>query len=339
MSSGCAQSDQWSRAGGYVADGTRVHRDAAEARGRGEAARAGRHVWVGSWSIGLLTGVGGFSSLGCEPVIFRDLLPNPPLAACALVDGSSPGCHKNAGVRRRYREFSERNPWRTSLDGAERRRDSSEMKPRVPISRREFARRAALASAVVSIVPAAVTAAAAPATSLGGQSAPQDTHPPAPPAAVTQQNPVPGAPKLSVEGQSEADARFQTILVMYGARFSDEQKNDLHRLCAVVQPSLDRIRAYKIENGDGTALYLKPGFEREKKAKVAVPARMEKRRRARTVLGKNRDWSAGTYGVAKFGWMRRSLGCMGGVESKPAPSERLRVRHPSAGLGRGIDGC
>ena len=148
--------------------------------------------------------------------------------------------------------------------------DSTEMKTRVAISRREFARRAALASAVVSIVPAAVTAAAAPATSLGGQSATQDTAPLAP--AAAPQNPVPGAPKLSVEGQSEADARFQTILVMYGARFSDEQKNDLHRLCSVVQPSLDRIRAYKIENGDGTALYLKPGFEREKKAKVGVPA-------------------------------------------------------------------
>ena len=148
---------------------------------------------------------------------------------------------------------------------------SIETKPLDAISRREFARRAALASAVASIAPAAVvTAAAMPATSLGGQSATHDTTPAAPTVAVAQQNPVPGAPKLSVESQSEADARFQTILVMYGARFSDEEKNDLHRLCAVVQPSLDRIRAYKIENGDGTALYLKPGFEREKKAKVGV---------------------------------------------------------------------
>lgn len=142
---------------------------------------------------------------------------------------------------------------------------------KVRLSRREFARRAALASAVASIAPAAaVTASAIPTTSPGGQSATQDAPPPAPAAAVTPHNAMPNGPRLSAESQAEADARFQTILVMYGTRFSDEQKNDLHRLCAVVQPSLDHIRAYKIENGDGTALYLKPGFEREKKAKVVV---------------------------------------------------------------------
>jgi len=143
----------------------------------------------------------------------------------------------------------------------------ADAKPRSSISRREFARRAALASAVASIAPVAVTASTIPGTSLGGQSATQDIHPKAPPAAVAPQNPAPGAPKLSVESQSEADARFQAILVMYGARFSAEQKNDLHRLCAAVQASLDHIRAYKVENGDGPALYLKPQYEREKKPK------------------------------------------------------------------------
>lgn len=145
--------------------------------------------------------------------------------------------------------------------------ESTENKAKNSMSRREFARRAVVASAVASIAPtAAVTASAIPTTSLGGQTATQDAPPAAP------QNPLPGAPKLSVESQSEADARFQAILVMYGARFSNEQKVDLHRLCAVVQPSLDHIREYKVGNGDGTALYLKPGFEREKKVKVAAPA-------------------------------------------------------------------
>jgi hypothetical protein len=144
-------------------------------------------------------------------------------------------------------------------------------KPRSSISRREFARRAALASAVASVAPAvAIAASAIPATSLGGQSATQDAPLPAP-AAVAPQNAMPGAPKLSAESQSEADARFQAILVLYGSRFSNEQKNDLHRLCAVVQPSLDHIRAYKVANGDGPALYLKPQYEREKKPKVASP--------------------------------------------------------------------
>lgn len=137
-------------------------------------------------------------------------------------------------------------------------------KPRAAMSRREFARRAALASAVASIAPAAAVTGGPLAV---GRSNTQD---PPPPGAASPQNPMPNAPKLSVESQSEADARFQAILVLYGSRFSAEQKNDLHRLCSVVQPSLDHIRAYKIENGDGPALYLKPQYEREKKAKVAA---------------------------------------------------------------------
>jgi hypothetical protein len=134
--------------------------------------------------------------------------------------------------------------------------------PRPPaISRREFARRAAIASAVASIAPAgAVTAASQPS---------QDPKAPAaaPPAPAPTQSP--NMPKLSPESQAEADARFQTILVLYGPRFSGEQKNDIPRLCAVAQPMLDRVRAYKTENGDGTALYLKPQYEREKKLKPA----------------------------------------------------------------------
>jgi hypothetical protein len=71
-------------------------------------------------------------------------------------------------------------------------------------------------------------------------------------------------PKLSPESQVEVDARIQTILSQYGSRFSDEQKADIRRLCAVAQPPLDRLRAYALENGDNPALYLKPLVEREK---------------------------------------------------------------------------
>jgi hypothetical protein len=148
-------------------------------------------------------------------------------------------------------------------------------KPPTAISRREFARRAAVASAVASIAPVAVVAAhVSSADPSAPQTASQDPPPPVPPAVVAPQNPPANGPRLSAESQSEADARFQAILVIYGSRFSNEQKNDLHRLCAVVQPSLDHIRAYKIENGDGPALYLKPQYEREKKPKApAAPAK------------------------------------------------------------------
>jgi len=139
------------------------------------------------------------------------------------------------------------------------------------LSRREFARRAAVASAVASFAPAAAVAT----SSTAAQSSTQDPPPPPHPVAAAPQTSLPNAPKLSIESQSEADARFQSILVLYGSRFSNEQKIDLHRLCAVVQPALDRIRAYKIENGDGPALYLKPQYEREKKAKppAVTPAK------------------------------------------------------------------
>jgi hypothetical protein len=116
------------------------------------------------------------------------------------------------------------------------------------ISRREFARRAALASAVASFAPARAVNAAVPSA-----------------AAQTQQ--PPNLPRLSPEGQTEADARLQSILAQYGPRFSEDQKTDLKRLCLLAQPPLDRLRAYALENGDGPALYLKPLVEREKKPK------------------------------------------------------------------------
>ena len=161
---------------------------------------------------------------------------------------------------------------KTELPNAETEPRNIEAKPRAGISRREFALRAALASAVASIAPVAAVVASSGAVNVplgSGDSIPQDRPATSPPTAVVPQSPGANTPRLSAESQAEADARFQTILVVYGSRFSDEQKMDLHRLCSVSQPALDHIRAYKIENGDGPGLYLKPGYEREKKVKVA----------------------------------------------------------------------
>ena len=118
------------------------------------------------------------------------------------------------------------------------------------ISRREFARRAAIASAAASIAPAAALA------------TPAAHAIPAPPPAQPPQ--AADMPKLSPEGHAEVEARVQSILSQYGSRFSDAQKTDLRRLCALAQPPLDRLRAYALENGDGPGLYLKPLLEREK---------------------------------------------------------------------------
>ena len=113
------------------------------------------------------------------------------------------------------------------------------------ISRREFARRAAMASA----------ATLAPANLLSTDVLPATPQPQQPP------NP----PNLPPESQAEVESRIQAILSEHGGRFSEAQKTDLRRLCKEAQPVLDRLRAYPTENGDGPALYLRPLIEREKK--------------------------------------------------------------------------
>jgi hypothetical protein len=43
-------------------------------------------------------------------------------------------------------------------------------------------------------------------------------------------------------------------------------------LCIFMQPSLEHVRAYPLENGDVPAVFLKPLFEREKKPQGAPAA-------------------------------------------------------------------
>ncbi len=132
------------------------------------------------------------------------------------------------------------------------------------ISRREFARRAALASAVAAVAPGAAIATPAPpskeranvaAAGFGGRLSDPPSNAPQQPADL---------PKLSPEGRAEVEARIQSIFSQYGSRFSEAQKADLRRLCNLAQTPLDRLRAYALENGDGPGLYLKPLLEREK---------------------------------------------------------------------------
>jgi hypothetical protein len=114
------------------------------------------------------------------------------------------------------------------------------------ISRREFARRAAIVSAAASLAPANLLRAE-------------------PVAALPQPQQTSAATNLSPEGQAEVDSRIQSILAQYGGRLSDAQKTDLRRLATEAQPPLDRLRAFTVENGDGPALYLRPLIEREAK--------------------------------------------------------------------------
>lgn len=113
------------------------------------------------------------------------------------------------------------------------------------LTRREFAERAALLSATASLAPAEAVF-------------PSTSSDPGPQAA-------PSMPKLSDAGQAEANSRYQQIIDLYGNRFDEAQKADLKRMCAELQPSLEHVRSYALQNGDAPALYLKPLVEREKK--------------------------------------------------------------------------
>jgi len=119
-------------------------------------------------------------------------------------------------------------------------------------SRREFAQRAALFSAAAPLASTGILA--------------ESTLSQAP----AQQQPD-NLPKLSPEGQAEADARYQQILGQYGPRFNDSDKNTVRTLCIFLQPALEHVRAFSLSNGDAPALYLKPLVEREKKP-AAMPS-------------------------------------------------------------------
>lgn len=118
------------------------------------------------------------------------------------------------------------------------------------ISRREFARRASIVSAV-SMVPSSFLA--------------PDLLSSEQPPAQTQET-----PPLSPESQAEAEARYQSILAVYGNRLSSAQKFDVRRLCFLAQVPLDNVRKYAVDNGDAPALYFKPLVEREKKITAAT---------------------------------------------------------------------
>ena len=113
-------------------------------------------------------------------------------------------------------------------------------KPITAITRRAFARSAALAAATVAVLPANVfSQAAAPA--------------PAAPAPVEPNAP----PKLSAAAQAEIEARVQGVMRQFGDRLSDAQKAEVRRLITLGQPGVESLRAYPLELSDEPATILK----------------------------------------------------------------------------------
>lgn len=59
--------------------------------------------------------------------------------------------------------------------------------------------------------------------------------------------------KLSASAQAEVEMKVASIFRKYGDRLSDEQKADIRRIMAESQEGLEKMRAFKVENGDQPA--------------------------------------------------------------------------------------
>jgi hypothetical protein len=59
--------------------------------------------------------------------------------------------------------------------------------------------------------------------------------------------------KLSASAQAEVEMKVASIFRKYGDRLSDEQKADIRRIMAESQEGLEKMRGFKLENGDQPA--------------------------------------------------------------------------------------
>jgi hypothetical protein len=108
------------------------------------------------------------------------------------------------------------------------------------LSRREFARRAALAATTAVVVPA---------TLLSQETAPKPAPSPgAPPQTATE---------LSPELKAEGELKYQWIIQKYGSRLNEAEKQDVHRLVMEGQKPLAAFRSFPLDNSDQPATVLK----------------------------------------------------------------------------------
>lgn len=59
--------------------------------------------------------------------------------------------------------------------------------------------------------------------------------------------------KLSASAQAEVEMKVTSIFRKYGDRLNEEQKADIHRIMSESQEGLEKMRAFKLENGDQPA--------------------------------------------------------------------------------------
>ena len=108
------------------------------------------------------------------------------------------------------------------------------------LSRRQFARGATLAALAAS-VPVALDA--------QQKEAPTAPVPPKRAAAASGGH----EPQLSPAARAEAEAKIQNLLRKYGDRLNDQQKAEVRKSILQGQESLEKLRAFPLDNSDEPA--------------------------------------------------------------------------------------
>ena len=80
--------------------------------------------------------------------------------------------------------------------------------------------------------------------------------------------------KLSPAAQAEVEMKVASILRKYGDRLSDDQKADIRRIMAESQEGLEKMRAFKLENGDQPADAFR-AYRSEEKPAAIKPVKAE----------------------------------------------------------------
>jgi hypothetical protein len=76
--------------------------------------------------------------------------------------------------------------------------------------------------------------------------------------------------KLSASAQAEVEMKVASIFRKYGDRLNDEQKADIRRIMAESQEGLEKMRAFKLENGDQPADTFR-AYRKEEKPRQPKP--------------------------------------------------------------------
>ena len=115
----------------------------------------------------------------------------------------------------------------------------------VKLSRREFARGVTLVALAAS-VPAPLSA--------QQPEAPTAPAPPKPAAPRADHK----EPQLTPAARGEAQAKIQNVFRKYGDRLNEEQKGEVRKSLLQAQESLEKLRAFPVENWDEPATVFRP---------------------------------------------------------------------------------